>query len=80
MSFSEELCPDPIWRVRGDERPCTFPVRGYGYRHLCGELTRAEVCRDHNRWERRCPSHYGREIVDGVVMHRPWVKRRPGDL
>jgi hypothetical protein len=78
MHFSDELYPDPLWRVVARLASCAHNTeRG----KRCGESTRAEVRRwfgQRARWEPCCPEHHNRTITwtgeDGIVLARRWVR------
>ena len=59
------MIPDPEWRI-GEPAPCLL---NEGKPDVCGKTTPAQVRRI-GGWLNRCPEHYGRVIVDGVVMRR----------
>jgi hypothetical protein len=59
-----DLCPDPIWRIVADSKPCGWCCKD---KEMCRIPVNTEVCQGQG-WVPRCVSHYGRVVRDGQVL------------
>jgi hypothetical protein len=66
--------PDPTWRVVAQPEPCRHPVDCNTRRHACKAMTTGQVHRP-TGWQPCCPEHYGRKMVDGVIVRQPDASR-----